>query len=127
DSEAPELLQGAPAAILARAGHSEGDVPPGTQMREQGVVLEHESAGALLRAEIDPVARVEPDLLSHHDSSGIGVPEPSDDAKHGRLACAGRSDDRCAAVPIDLQLDVKLQFPKPIACSDLEAAHGARP
>src|SRR5829696_1775252 len=96
-------------------------------MREQGVVLEHEAAGALLGAQVDAAPRVEPDLLADGDSARVGSPQPGDDAEHGRLAGSGRPDDRRAPPPVHVKLDVQLDLAKPIVCRDLEAAHAAPP
>src|SRR5262249_60173536 len=96
-------------------------------MREQGVVLEHEAAAAVLRLKVDASIRVQPDLSADDHPAGIRPPQPGDDAKQRGLARAGRPDDRRAPLFVHTQLDIQLHVAKLIARPDDESTHVAPP
>ena len=63
-------------------------------MREERVVLEDEADRTLLRTAIDPALGIEPDLVSARDDAARRPRETGNRAQDGRLACAGRTDER---------------------------------
>jgi hypothetical protein len=81
-----------PVAPLARAdlahAQPEGHVVERGHVREQAVALEH-------HAHVPPGGRHRRDVLAvDHDRTGVGRLEPGHDAQRGRLAAAGRAEQR---------------------------------
>jgi hypothetical protein len=71
-----------------------GDVPAHAQVREERVVLEHVADRAFLGRPVDPPRGIEPGLIPEPDRAGVGPRETCDRAQDGRLARAGRPDER---------------------------------
>jgi hypothetical protein len=64
------------------------------QMGEERVLLEHETNRPLLRASIDALRGVEPDIACARNGSAGRLSETCDCAQQGRLPGPGRADDR---------------------------------
>ena len=78
-----------------------GDVLAHRHVREERVLLEHETDAARVGLAEDPGRRVEPHLGAERDPAALGTHEPGDGAQHRRLPRSGRPDqgDR----PFDLE------------------------
>ena len=74
------------------ARHSEADVPLDGEMREERVVLEDHADPAALRRHPRAVAR--DDTAAHGHGASLRPLEACDQAQQGRLAGAGRPEDR---------------------------------
>ena len=72
----PEALEQVRTIALTR----EPDVPGDGEVWEQPVVLRQVADAASLRAEVDPLLGVEPQLASERDPSRVGAFEPGDRA-----------------------------------------------
>ena len=82
---------------------AEGDVRAHVEVREQRVLLEHEADRAAVGRPVDPARGVEPDVVAERDPPRARAVQPGDRAQHGRLARAGRADQR-ERLPADGQL-----------------------
>ena len=113
--ELPERLGVRPHDLDRRAlrfrhvARRDGHVVERTQVREQGVVLEHEPDAARLRSELGAGIRVEPDVAGTGDPALGRAVEARDAAEHGGLAAPGWTDQReqlaGAAAKLDVQRD----------------------
>ena len=75
--------------IAERGGH----VPERREMREECVLLEHESDPSLVGRQVRAPASVQPCLASKRDSRVPRRVQPGDAAKHRRLPAAGRAKE----------------------------------
>src|SRR4051812_34415642 len=70
------------------------DVADGGQVREQRVFLEDETDCAAMSRGEQVGGGVVPDGVSRADVGDLRTVEPRDTTQHGRLAAAGRAEDR---------------------------------
>ena len=89
-----EMLDAAAARAAGPRATAEGDVLLDVQMRKERVLLEHEADRALLRSAVDAAFGIEPDSSPQAIVASRRPSEPRDRAQHGRLAGAGRADER---------------------------------
>src|SRR5690348_16574975 len=79
---------------------AESDVGADIHVGEQAVGLEHHTHVALVRRHVGDVA-----IVDQH-SSGVGAVESAQDPERGRLAAAGRTEQRDQLAVLDLQVEV---------------------
>jgi hypothetical protein len=72
-------------------------------MREEGVVLEHETDAALLGREVDALTGVEQSVRPQGDPPAIGPDEAGHRPEHRRFTRPGRPDERRRRARIDLE------------------------
>src|SRR5690606_31157237 len=111
-----------PGAPLApgQAAQTEGDVVDGAQVREQGVVLEHQPDVAALGRYMDPRPRQH--RVAGADLAGVQPLEPGDQAQQGALAAAGGAQQAGDAPGLQGQVGAVDGQARAIAPGD--AAHG---
>src|SRR4029453_17040652 len=80
-------------AVDSRAA-SERDVLLDREVWKERVLLEDVAAGRLLRLQVDPPLRVEPDVCAARDRAALGPREPGDAPQHRGLPGARRTDER---------------------------------
>src|SRR5437763_376313 len=88
----------------SRGRATSSDVVPDVEVREEGVVLEHEADTPAFRRQRRPVGAVEAYVAAG------GLRESRDDAEHRALACTRRADERDGA--LDLQRQAQLEAAK---------------
>jgi hypothetical protein len=79
---------------LRRRRAAEGDVAADAEVREQGVLLEHEPHRAALGREVDPSLGVEPRLAVERHAAAARPLETRDRPEERRLARPRRADER---------------------------------
>ncbi len=93
------------AALLARdTFHAELQIVPHRQMREQAGFLKHIADRPFVRSQENTFFGVLPDFIVNADEALIGFFQASDAAQAGRLARAGRPEQRGNARPREAQV-----------------------
>ena len=95
---------------MAGVVQPEGDVLLDCQMREQRVVLKHESDVAQLRTQIDAARGIEQDTLANLDASLVGFHQPGD-ALHRETLTRPRGTEYHSGVVLGLEASVQLELP----------------
>ncbi|GAA2167606.1 hypothetical protein GCM10009845_29330 [Pedococcus bigeumensis] len=109
--EAQEL--GDPLGVLAFGpGEAEGHVVGDRQVREEVALLRHVADPPALRGRPRPVAGHR--LVVEEDRPGSGRLEPGDHPQQGRLATAGRTEDRGGRARGDDQVDAVQHLVAPV-------------
>ena len=88
-------------------------------MREQRVLLEDQTDSPAFGRHVDVALAVEEDVVVDRDASRPGTREACDRAQDGRLAGAGRPDERDRLAP-DAQLEIELIRAKGDGDDDVE-------
>ena len=88
----------------AQRPQAEHDVPAHRQVREQRVLLEHETHVALLG--VGAARSVLDEPATDSDLAAIGGVEPGDDAQQRRLATPARPDEREQLAVGDVEIDI---------------------
>jgi hypothetical protein len=83
---------------------TEGDVRADAQVREEGVVLEHEADPPLLGREGQAALGVEPGFPVERHAPAARLRESRDDTEDGRLAGAGGPDECDRARDVEREL-----------------------
>src|SRR5262249_31046580 len=101
---------------------AEGHVRAHGHVREQRVLLEHESDRAALGRQVDLRRAVEPHPVAQCDPPAIGPPQARDGAQHRRLPGARGTDER-DGLAADAQADAELERAKADGDVELERVH----
>lgn len=114
----PEALEQVRPVALAREPHVPGD----GEVWEQAVVLRQVADAASLRAQVNPLFAVEPQLAVERDPSSTVALKPGDCSQQRSLAGSGRADkrDRLGA---KVQRGAKIERPPGERDVDFEEVH----
>ena len=94
------------ALYLIKGYVSEGDVVVDGHIRPQGIVLEQEADLALVGRNVDAHGAVENHLVPDRDTAAGGRFQTGNHAQRGRLAAAGRAEQRHEGVVPDDEVQV---------------------
>ena len=114
----PEALEQVRPVALA----GEADVRGDAEVREQPVVLRQVADAPSLRAEVDPLRDVEPQLAAEGDPARERALETGDGSQQRGLAGAGRADDR-DRLGAEVQRRAKIERPPGESDVDVEEGH----
>ena len=114
----PEALKQLRPLALAREPHVSSD----REMGEQPVVLRQVADPASLRAEVNGLLGVEPQLTGERDPSFMRALKAGDGAQQRGLASAGRADDR-DRLRAEVQRGAKIERPPGEGDVDFEEVH----
>ena len=106
-----------PAFVAPKATFARTD-----EVREERVLLEHETDRTALRWQVDARRRVEPRRSIECDPARVGPEQPGDRAQDARLARAGRADEGHGLRP-DLERQLEADVAETVGKSDVERRH----